>query len=570
MNQTSTSKKEKRRQRHEADRQAVADIRTRNETAQREKAAAKEARRRKRAALSGADRKAFLAEEKAERERARQDAKQQRTKARTEYRAMSSAERKTYRKERDRQKSLERRAKKGYVVRQIAICLLIAALAGALTYGGIVAYGAFVDNSFAFQHTQEAVKTPAPTQAPVETPPPDEPTAPPAEATAQPAEAPQPSPTQNPYDLLLSQADLSFMEARVNILMLGIDESLERADWKTFRTDTMILISIDFETSDIFMISLPRDSFVWVYGQEERGKINTAFAKGGGKDKNGFEYAMNTVSMTLGGVPVNHYICFDMNVVKEVVDALGGLYYDVDVDVDMCGRTIKPGYQYMDGQMVLDYCRQRKGSSDIARAERQQQMIFAIFDEVKNSGQMQDVPDIYAAVTGNIYTDLAFNQIVSLAAFGMQADLSNLNKYMLPGGFLNIDGVSLWGIKQDDKRRMVKDIFGVSIQVSMDDDLETLLPLAAEKRRLVWVSGKITADAESYVVQNIAHITAAEKNDFDARTLALRNTAAIEEPHEIALTVPLLQEAVDAYNAWFASFKAEIEARKTPAPSPTA
>ena len=45
------------------------------------------------------------------------------------------------------------------------------------------------------------------------------------------------------------------MENRVNILVLGIDESLERSSWGSFRTDTMIFMSIDFETSNVYMIS---------------------------------------------------------------------------------------------------------------------------------------------------------------------------------------------------------------------------------------------------------------------------------------------------------------------------
>ncbi len=145
------------------------------------------------------------------------------------------------------------------------------------------------------------------------------------------------------------------MKGRVNLLVLGIDESIERSNWGSFRTDTMILVSIDFETKDIHDL-VPRDSFVWIYGTDERERINLAFAQRRRYKKNGFQYAMNTVSMVLGGVPVNHYVCFDMNVVKEVVDAFGGLVYDVDIKVRMGGpqdRAGCPAYGRADGAGLL-------------------------------------------------------------------------------------------------------------------------------------------------------------------------------------------------------------------------
>ena len=129
---------------------------------------------------------------------------------------------------------------------------------------------------------------------------------------------------------------------------------------------------------------------------------------------------------------VHHYVAFDMQVVKDVTNAMGGVDYDVDIEVNMNGRTIKPGFQHLDGQAVLDYCRQRKGSSDIARIDRQQRMLIAIFNQMKSTRQIFNIPSIYQAVSSNIDTSLTFEQICSLALLPRRSTCPT-SKHTLPG-----------------------------------------------------------------------------------------------------------------------------------------
>ena len=502
----------------------------------------------------------FLPPKKEKKRRQKMHAKAEKTKRQRAYASLTSTQKAAYRRNARHEKKLRNRAKKGYAAKQIVKYTLLAAILAGLVWAGFFAYSVFIDNSYAFQNNDTSHLTPPPTPEPTETP----------EATEA-ADAVVPTATISPYDMLLSQADVDFlMQDRVNILVLGIDESLERKNWGSFRTDTMIFMSVDFANKKVSMISLPRDSYVWIYGKDYRQRINTAFAAGGGKDGKGFEYAMNTVSLLLGGVPVNHYVCFDMNVVKEVVNAMGGLYYDVDIIFTMCGRSYEKGYQYMDGQAVLDYCRERHVDSDIGRTARQRAMIMAIFEEMKNTGQIQDVPDIYTAVTGNIYTDLSFSQICSLAAFAMKLDLESISEYSLPGGFLNIDGTSLWGVNQYEKRDMVKEIFGIDISVSKEDHVTYLQDLAAQKRQAVANAEAAAASAQKYADANTDSILPAELSGFNAKKTELLTAAAVKDINDVGSTIKPVIDATDAFNTWFAAFKQTIEERKTAAtPTPT-
>lgn len=333
----------------------------------------------------------------------------------------------------------------------------------------------------------------------------DDPT--PAPATPAPS-APQetyilatPAPTPDPETMLLSEADLEFMKNRVNILVLGIDESTEREHWGSFRTDTMILTTIDFDTNDVTMISVPRDSFVKIADGEGRllkdgegegetyqyAKINSAFSTGGGSKKNGYAYAMGTVSYTLGGIPIQYYVGFNMNVVKEIVDAMGGLEYEIDVPVSMNGREYEPGLQYMDGQAVLDYARQRKGSSDIARVERQQNILKAIFQEMKKTGQIANIPDIYMAVQNNIETNLSFKQISSLALLALRMDIDQLQSHTLDGSFLNMKSVSYWGLYTNKIKSMIEEVFGISVSIDSDLNVTNIRAQIEANRQLIAV-----------------------------------------------------------------------------------
>lgn len=374
-------------------------------------------------------------------------------------------------------KPKKQKKKTGKAGRVVLFCLLGLLLVG----GGVLAkfYHDISTNPVSVFPEITPVPTPVPTPA----------------ATLAPDVTATPEPTPDPAAVLLSEADLEFMKNRVNIMVLGLDESAERASWGAFRTDTMILVTIDFDTNDITMISCPRDSYVKLANGEghpikngenfEFAKINSAFPKGGGSKKNGYAYAMGTVSYVLGGIPIQYYVGFNMNVVKDMVNAMGGLYYDVDTKVTMNGREYEPGYQYMDGQAVLDYCRQRKGSSDIARVERQQNMLKAIFREMKSTGQIVNIPKIYKAVETNIETNLSFAQISALALIALHMDADQLQSRTLDGTFLNMRSTSYWGLYTGKIASMVKEVFGISVNIDGDLNVTNIKAVLEANRQLI-------------------------------------------------------------------------------------
>lgn len=365
------------------------------------------------------------------------------------------------------------------------ICLAALILAGfiwAFTF-----YRRISDPAKLFEEsTPMAAPTAEPPASLTPAPEPDTDAAPVPDATPA-SPTPTPEPTLPAEEVLGAQADLSFMKKRVNVLALGIDESAERANWGSYRTDTMMLITVDFSDNSVTMISVPRDSYVKIYNEkgeiakleEPMAKINNAFAFGGGAKKQGFEYACMTVSRLLD-VPVQHYVCVNMPVVKQLVDAMGGVDYEMDVEFTMNGRSYTPGAMHMNGQAVLDYCRLRKDSSDLVRVQRQQRMLSLILDTMKSSDQIRNIPGMYMAARSNIETDMSFEQIVSLALLASRMDMTSLDSRTVPVKGIRINDRSCVAVETEKLAEMVKNVFDKKeVQIDPEIDAEYLLNMPA-------------------------------------------------------------------------------------------
>lgn len=272
---------------------------------------------------------------------------------------------------------------------------------------------------------------------------------------------------------------------RVNFLFLGLDANERR--YKTmgaFRTDTIMLISIDFDDEKVDVISIPRDSYVEIPGRKNREKINAAFVRGGGFKGQGFEKTMETVSKFLGGIPINYYVGVDMNVVIDIVDIMGGVDYDVDVKVRVDNRVIEEGFQRLNGQQVLDYARFRKTRmGDIDRVGRQQKIVLAIFNQLKSTNQILKLPRYYTAVMERVHTNLDIKQIAGLALFGAKIELEDIQFHTIPGEFLDMDSISYWGIDEYKKKELIKEIFGVEIEIDQRNDIRYIKKELEEKEK---------------------------------------------------------------------------------------
>ncbi len=229
-------------------------------------------------------------------------------------------------------------------------------------------------------------------------------------------------------------------QSRFTILVVGLD----RRPGETgigYRTDTMLLVSIDPATQNAGILSIPRDLYVEVPGYAQLQRVNSPMVLGERRRAGyGPQLAMQTVQWNLG-MRVHDYLAVDFNAFIAVVDAIGGIDLEVEHAIsdplypDMYYGydpfSIAAGLQHLDGATALKYARTRHGSSDFERAERQQQVLFAIRDRVLSLDMLPSLilqaPSLWGTLSENVYTGLTLEQVVQLALYAKDIPLENFS-----------------------------------------------------------------------------------------------------------------------------------------------
>ena len=220
------------------------------------------------------------------------------------------------------------------------------------------------------------------------------------------------------------------------IALFGLDSTIGALTSGT-RSDTIMVASINNTTKEVHLMSVYRDTYLNL-GNDTYNKCNTAYAKGGAKQ------AINMLNMNLD-LNITDFVAVGFKGVMDTVDAIGGVYIDVDADelkhINNYQISIaenlkisyepltEPGYQEVNGLQATAYCRIRQvGNNDFKRTERQREVLQAILNEAKDI-DVKSLTKLAEEVFGDFYTSVDLEEIVTL--------LSDLGSYTLvdEGGF---------------------------------------------------------------------------------------------------------------------------------------
>ena len=195
-------------------------------------------------------------------------------------------------------------------------------------------------------------------------------------------------------------------------------------------TDTVLLAAYDVKNQEMNVMSIPRDTMVNVNWDVK--KINSVYNFNGGGD-DGIQALYKEVSELVGFVP-DYSVVVEWEAVGELVDAIGGVYYDVPRDMDYDDPSqdlsihVKKGYQKLDGQQAMGVVRFREGKNgyatgDLGRIETQQGFLKALIEQCLKIDKMTKVMEYARIFTEQVTTDLTIN---NLAWFGQQAIFGGL------------------------------------------------------------------------------------------------------------------------------------------------
>ncbi len=238
-----------------------------------------------------------------------------------------------------------------------------------------------------------------------------------------------------------------------NILLIGSD----RRQGTSFRTDTLILVSIQPGGRGAALLSIPRDLFVYLPGFSMQ-RINSAYTNGEqhGYPGGGPALLADTILYNLG-IPVHYQARIEMDGFRQVIDTLGGI--DVRVTCPYTDWRLKSpdlppedeanwelfatsaGVVHMDGDYALWYARARAHSSDFDRARRQQEVLRASYRQALRLELITHVPELYLDLTSMVSTDIPLPVLVELAAMAPR-----LSPAEIRSRFLGRDQVTGWRV----------------------------------------------------------------------------------------------------------------------------
>ncbi|MPM31093.1 Transcriptional regulator LytR [bioreactor metagenome] len=335
-----------------------------------------------------------------------------------------------------------------------------------LCVGGVFAYAMLLDPGALFA---EAQKTPG--VAEVQTINADE-------TSPSPGVEPTPTPTVDPYEIISAQADTSMMEQNiVNVLFIGVDYAEERETWSgkhEYHSDVMMVAAINFDENRVDLISLPRDTYAEIPGVKGIYKLNASINCGGGFEAEGgagFLKTCEAASWMLGGIPVNYYYAVTMPAVKELVNAVGGVDYNLELDFKMAGRQYNAGPQHMNGQAVLDYLRVRKyvdKGGDLNRVNRQKEMLVALFKSMQKQNLILKIPDIISSFDGQLFTNCTFNQTAALTKFAYNLNSDDIGMYSIGGTITNIFNWNFCLTDQSNRVKVIKEVYNQDVPKELE------------------------------------------------------------------------------------------------------
>lgn len=242
-----------------------------------------------------------------------------------------------------------------------------------------------------------------------------------------------------------------------NILLAGSDQSYGGS----FRTDTLLIMSIRPEERVVSLISIPRDLYVYIPAKGMH-KINTAYIWGQQNRSykgRGIGSLKDTIQYNLG-VRIDRYVIVNFDGFRKIVNILGGIDVPVacaysDTHKNNLGRsqdysrstgmlTVGPGLVHMDGNLALWYARSRLNSSDYDRGRRQQEVLRAIYTRAMQLNVIAQIPELYKQILENVRTDIEIRDILSFVPMALDFNAARIRNFFISGGMVdptNINGM---------------------------------------------------------------------------------------------------------------------------------
>ena len=246
-------------------------------------------------------------------------------------------------------------------------------------------------------------------------------------------------------------------------------------------SDTNLLVALDAKNGFINVVSLPRDTLLNVSWSVK--KLNNAYHHGG------ISRTMEEVSNLLG-IPVQFYITVDLDAFVELVDQIGGVDFDIPLDMDYDDPYqdlhihLPAGPRHLNGEEALQVVRWRQNNdgsgyatADIGRIGTQQEFLKALAKQTLQLSNLDKIPAMAEIFKSNVETDLKLANLVWIGQQALSIGSEGIAFHTLPGdGAGYYKGGSYYTVEPEATLELINAYFNPYVQALTLDDMDILVP----------------------------------------------------------------------------------------------
>lgn len=227
---------------------------------------------------------------------------------------------------------------------------------------------------------------------------------------------------------------LNFLGLDMIFLLAGVDDAGEGVPQ---RTDTLMLVRLNFLKGETTILSIPRDTYVNVNGNNT--KINHAYAYGGP------ELTVETLRDLLG-IDLDYYLVVDYDTVKSMIDAMGGVHYDIPEEAaPVEGEDYEVGEKKLNGEEALFYLRHRQGypNADLDRIKAQQEFLKEASKQAMSPKKFFRWPKMLNTMASHTKTNIPALPMIP-RAIRLPSMMRNSEQILLPGRGAYLGGTAYY------------------------------------------------------------------------------------------------------------------------------
>ena len=243
-----------------------------------------------------------------------------------------------------------------------------------------------------------------------------------------------------------------------NVLVLGLDDSVNMDNAKEKRADAILLISMENATGKVRILNIPRDTWVEMALNKGETRLSNVYAIGGAP------LMVRTINQMFD-ISIHQYVIIDLTTFGQLVDAVGGidLYVERNMDYDdpEAGLSIhmRQGYRHLDGVGAEHYLRYRSDDlGDLGRTQRQQKFVKAFYAKLLRVDTLPKIPAIADILKQNVTTSAELFDSVHIGNVIRKLNIEPPRTIMLPGDFAREDD-TVWIMDRAATDEIIHELF---------------------------------------------------------------------------------------------------------------